>query len=322
MNKNSKIFIAGHKGMVGSAIKDELSSKGYKNLYFSEKKQLDLSDKNKVDDYFKKKRPEFVFLAAARVGGIVSNNNYPVDFLLDNLVIQNNVINACYEAKVKRLIFLGSSCIYPKHSSQPIAENELLSGKLEETNEPYAIAKIAGIKLCESFNRQFNTDYRCLMPTNLYGPKDNFNLQNSHVIPALMHKIHKAKVNKQKYVEIWGTGKPKREFLHVRDIADAAVFFMKMPKNKYFKNLPSNLTHINIGTGEDIKISKLAEVISKIIGYDGALKFNEEYPDGTLRKLLDVNKARNLGWNSHIGLESGLSQTYEWFLENINNIRK
>ncbi len=307
MNKQAKIYVAGHRGLVGSALVRKLTSLGYENLVLRTSRELDLRDRNAVDHFFSKEKPEFVFLAAAKVGGIVANNEYPADFIRDNLQIQTNVIDASYRNNVEKLLFLGSTCIYPKMAHQPLKEEFLLTGLLEPTNEPYAIAKIAGIKMCESYNRQYGTKYISVMPTNLYGPQDNFDLHTSHVLPALIRKFHEAKENHAPYVEIWGTGKPKREFLYSDDLADACVYLM----DNYSGN-----EIVNIGIGEDITIKELAENIKAVVGYEGELKFDTSKPDGTPRKLVDVTKLNSLGWNAQTSLEDGLQKAYQWFLEN------
>ena len=306
------IFVAGHNGMVGSAILRLLQKDNSNNIFTISRSLLDLKDLSKVQDYFHENSIDIVYLAAAKVGGIKANNDFPVDFLYENISLQNAVVKAAYQTGVKKLMFLGSSCIYPKYSEQPIHENSLLSGYLEETNEPYAIAKIAGIKLCQAYNKQFNTDFRCLMPTNLYGPNDNFDLATSHVLPALIRKIHEAKLNGSESVEIWGSGQARREFLHVDDLAKASVYFMNMDKNDFFKN---NYGYINIGTGEDIKIIDLAIEIAKVIKFDGSFILNANMPDGTPRKLLDIILANNLGWQPSIGLKEGINRTYSWYTE-------
>ena len=316
-----KIFVAGHNGMVGASILRELSKKNNIKILTANRSDLDLSNQSQVDNFFKKNKPHEVYLAAAKVGGIEANNSFPADFISTNLKIQSNVILASLDNQVKKLLFLGSSCIYPKMSKQPIKENYLLTGPLEETNEPYALAKISGLKLCESLNRQFGTDYRSVMPTNLYGPGDNFNLDNSHVIPALIRKIHEAKEKNSSEVVIWGSGKPKREFLYVEELAKASVFLMNLPKSKFYENKNFRNSHVNIGTGEDIKISKLAFLIKKIIKFKGSIIYDSTKNDGTPRKLLDVNKLNNLGWKSKISLKEGLEATYDWYLNNLDNIR-
>lgn len=302
MIKTSKIYIAGHTGMVGSAIRRKLESTGFTNVIGSSSKDLDLRDQTAVNAFFEREKPEFVFLAAAKVGGIVANNTYRADFLYDNLMMEANVIHAAYKNDVRKLLFLGSSCIYPKLAPQPLKEEYLLTGLLEDTNEPYAIAKIAGIKLCEAYRDQYGCNFISAMPTNLYGPNDNYNLQNSHVIPALIRKIIDAKENNHPTVEIWGTGAPLREFLHVDDLADACFFLMHNYEEKPF---------VNIGVGHDLSITQLAEVIADIIGYEGSFVYNTEKPDGTPRKLMDVSYMKSLGWEAGIDLKIGLGQVIE-----------
>jgi GDP-L-fucose synthase len=309
MQKNSRIYIPGHTGLVGSALKRNLESQGYENLICKTKGELDLMDERAVEEFFGREKPEYVFLAAAKVGGIKANNDYPADFIYQNLKIQNNIIHQAYKNGVKKLLFLGSSCIYPRECPQPIKEEYLMTGPLEQTNEPYAIAKIAGIKMCQAYNRQYGTKFISVMPTNLYGPNDNFNPETSHVLPALIRRFHEAKENNQKEVVIWGTGKPKREFLYVDDLADACIFLM----NNYQDN-----EIVNIGTGEDLSIKELAEKIKKITGFQGEIIHDTAKPDGTPRKLLDVSKLHNLGWQHKIGLEEGVEKTYNWFKENNN----
>ncbi|WP_100610475.1 GDP-L-fucose synthase family protein [Confluentibacter lentus] len=345
MNKDSKIYIAGHRGLVGSAILKNLQEKAYNNIVTRTHKELDLTNQVAVENFFKEEKPEYVFLAAAKVGGIVANNTYRADFIYENMMIQNNVIHQSYIHNVKKLLFLGSTCIYPKNAPQPMKEEYLLTDTLEYTNEPYAIAKIAGIKMCESYNLQYRTNFISVMPTNLYGPNDNFDLEKSHVLPALIRKIHLAKLLHQgknneviadlrlntieeakdylnKFgvsatsVEIWGSGKPKREFLWSEDMAEACVFIME---NRDFKDTFSNTekeirnTHINIGTGEDISIKELAETIKEIIGFKGDLVFNYTKPDGTLRKLTDVSKLNSLGWKHTVELKQGIERIYKWY---------
>ena len=307
MNLNSKIYVAGHRGLVGSAIYRELQSQGYKNIITRTREQLDLLDEREVSDFFKKEKPDYVFLTAAKVGGIMANKDYPADFIYQNLQIQNNIIHNAYLNKVKKLLFLGSSCIYPKHCSQPIKEEYLLDGKLEPTNEPYAVAKIAGIKMCQSYNRQYGTDYISVMPTNLYGPNDNFDLETSHVLPALIRKFHEAKINNKPKVEVWGTGKAKREFLYVDDLADACIFLIK----KYSGDEP-----INIGTGEDLSIKELTETVKDVVEYKGKIDWDTSKPDGTPRKLLDVSRLHDMGWKHETDLREGIKETYEWYLKN------
>lgn len=312
MEKSSKIYIAGHRGMVGSAIRRCLEKEGYHNLVTRTSSELDLRNQAAVTAFFELEQPEYVFLAAAKVGGIDANNTYRGEFLYDNLMIQNNVIHSSKEYGVKKLLFLGSSCIYPKLAPQPLKEEYLLSGFLEPTNEPYAIAKIAGIKLCEAYQSQFGCNFISAMPTNLYGPNDNYNLRTSHVLPALIRKFHEAKVNGDPYVEMWGTGTPLREFLHVDDLAEASLFLML----HY-----DEVSHVNIGTGEDLTILALAQLIKNIVDYTGEIRLNTSKPDGTPRKLMDVSKIHALGWKHRIGLQEGIERTYaelgteEWFHE-------
>jgi GDP-L-fucose synthase len=317
-NHNSKIYIAGHNGMVGSSIIRVLKSKGYTNLVFREHSDLDLIDQASVKDFFLKEKPDEVYLAAARVGGIRANNVYPAEFLYQNLMIQTNVIDAAFQNGVKKLLFLGSSCIYPKYAEQPISEEALLTGKLEPTNEPYAIAKISGIKICENYNRQYGEshgiDYRCVMPTNLYGPGDNYSDGNSHVIPALIRRFHEAKINKSPHVIVWGTGKPRREFLYVDDLADACIMLMNVDKITHNKITDRTSTHINVGYSEDLTIEDLATTIKKIIDYNGKIKFDTDMPDGTPQKILNSNKIKSLGWKAKVSLKNGLLMAYNDYL--------
>ncbi len=307
MEKNAKIFVAGHRGLVGSALVRKLSAEGFSNLILKDRVSLDLLDKMAVENFFALEKPEYVFLAAAKVGGIMANKAKKADFIYENLEIQNNVIHAAWKSGVKKLLFLGSSCIYPKLCSQPIKEEYFMTGPLEETNDAYAMAKIAGIKMCQSFNEQYGTNFISVMPTNLYGPNDNFDLESSHVLPALIRKFYEAKRENKKEVILWGTGTPKREFLHVDDLADACVYLM----NNY-----SSEEIINIGTGKDVSIKELAEKIKKIIGFAGEIVWDTQKPDGTPRKLLDVSKLNNLGWKHEIDLDKGLKMTISYFLEN------
>jgi len=307
MNKDSKIYVAGHRGLVGSAIMRKLQQEGYTNIITRTHKELDLTNQAQTQEFFEKEKPEYVFLAAAKVGGIHANDTYPADFAYINIMIESNVIKASYDYGVKKLLFLGSSCIYPKLCPQPIKEEYLLTGPLEKTNEAYAIAKIAGLKMCQYFNSQYGTNYITVMPTNLYGPNDNFDLETSHVLAALLRKFHEAKIDKKQYVEVWGTGTPRREFLHVDDLADAVVYLM----NNYDESEP-----LNIGTGKDITIKELAELIKEIVGYEGEIKFDTTKPDGTPRKLLDVSRLHATGWKHKIELREGIQSTYEWFKEN------
>lgn len=308
MQKDSKIYIAGHTGLVGSAIRRNLQNNGFDNLIYQSSKELDLTDYNQTLEYFQKEKPEYVFLSAAKVGGILANRDYPADFIYQNLRIQLNVIESSRQVGVKKLLFLGSSCIYPKLAPQPIKEEYLLDGKLEETNEPYAIAKIAGIKLCQAYNRQYGTKFISAMPTNLYGINDNFDLNTSHVLPAIIRKMHDAKINNIDTVTLWGTGNPRREFLFVDDLAEALVFLM----HQYEDN-----DWINVGTGEDISIKELAQTIQEIVGYQGQIIWDTTKPDGTPRKLLDVSKINQLGWKAKTSLKDGIEQTYNWYLENL-----
>jgi GDP-L-fucose synthase len=316
MNKNSKIFVAGHRGLVGSALVKNLTEKGYNNIITRTKYELDLTDQNAVATFFASEKPEYVFLAAAKVGGIMANNTYRADFIYENLMIQNNVIHQSYLSRVKKLLFLGSTCIYPKNAPQPMTEDCLLTSPLEYTNEPYAIAKIAGIKMCESYNIQYGTDFISVMPTNLYGPNDNFDLNNSHVLPALIRRMHEAKEREDSVVEIWGSGKPRREFMYSEDMADASIYIME---NVSFKNLCEGSeirnTHINIGTGKDISIAGLAGLIKEVVGFKGELKFNTSKPDGTMVKLTDVSKLHSLGWKHKTELEEGVCSEYGWYLD-------
>lgn len=315
MHQHDTIYVAGHQGMVGSAIVRLLESQGYDNLVLRTRDELDLTSQQQVQDFFKSVQPDYVFLAAAKVGGIYANNTYPADFIYANLMIQANVIQAAYQYHSKRLLFLGSSCIYPKHATQPMSEDSLLSGQLEPTNEPYAIAKIAGIKLCESYNRQYGTDFRSVMPTNLYGQGDSFHTENSHVLPALLRRFHEAKQNDDAEVVVWGSGRPKREFLHVDDMAAACVYVMRLDRLLWQQATTPMCSHVNVGSGQDISIAALAKLIAEIIGYQGKIIFDSSKPDGTMRKLLDVSKLRDLGWQNDIILQEGIKQTYAWFLQ-------
>ena len=318
---NTRIFVAGHRGMVGSAIVRQLQSAGYKNIITRNRDELDLTNQQAVSDFFKTEEIEQVYLAAAKVGGIVANNTYPADFIYQNLMIQCNIIHSAHSANIQQLLFLGSSCIYPKLAEQPMSEEALLTGTLEETNEPYAIAKIAGIKLCESYNRQYGRDYRSVMPTNLYGPHDNFHPENSHVIPALLRRFHEAKINGNKEVIAWGSGKPMREFLYVDDMANASIHVMNLDKSIYDENTEPMLSHINVGTGVDCTIRELVETVAKVVGFEGEIKFDVTKPDGAPRKLMNVKRLESLGWKNQIEINKGLMFTYNWFLEN-KKIRK
>lgn len=307
MEKNSKIYVAGHRGMVGSAIVRRLEENGYTNIIYRTSAELDLRNQAAVEKFFMEEKPEYVFLAAAKVGGIHANNTYPAEFIYDNLMIETNIINSSYKNKVKKLLFLGSSCIYPKFAQQPIKEEYLLTGSLEETNEAYAIAKITGIELCKFYRRQYGCDFISAMPTNLYGINDNFNLETSHVMPALIRKFHEAKVNNSKEVVMWGTGKPRREFMYVDDLADSLIHLML----NY-----SDEIHVNLGTGEDIEIGELANLIKEIVGYKGKIVNDLRKPDGTPRKLLDVTRLNSTGFKHKIELKEGIEKVYKWFLQN------
>ncbi|PGE18785.1 GDP-fucose synthetase [Bacillus toyonensis] len=306
MKKDSRIYVAGHRGLVGSAILRKLEAQNYTNLVYKTSKELDLRDPRQVEEFFKTEKIDYVFLAAAKVGGIVANNQYPADFIRDNLMIQTNVIDSAYRSGVEKLLFLGSTCIYPKLAPQPLKEEYLLTGELEPTNEPYALAKIAGIKMCESYNRQYGTKYISAMPTNLYGENDNFDLHTSHVLPALIRKFHEAKENNAEFVEVWGTGTPLREFLYSDDLADACVYLM----NNYEGN-----EIVNIGVGEDLSIKELAEKVKATVGFTGELRFDTSKPDGTPRKLVDITKINALGWKATTSLDEGLKKAYDWFLQ-------
>jgi GDP-L-fucose synthase len=319
--RDRTIFVAGHRGMVGSAIVRRLRELGYTRILTADRQALDLLDQAAVRAFFATHRIDQVYFAAAKVGGIHANNTYPAEFIHENLLIQSNLIHAAHTSDVDRLLFLGSSCIYPKHAEQPMREDALLTGLLEPTNEPYAIAKIAGIKMCESYNRQYGRRYRSVMPTNLYGPNDNFHPQNAHVLPALMRRLHEARQEGRPSVTVWGTGRAMREFLHVDDMARASVFVMELDDAVYAANTRPDLSHINVGTGADCTIRQLAEALARVIGYEGRLEFDATKPDGTPRKLMDVSRLRAMGWQPEIGLEQGLRQTYGWFLENHATLR-
>lgn len=318
---NQNIYVAGHRGMVGSAIVRQLQAKGYKNIITATHGELDLCSQAAVQQFFAEHQIDQVYLAAAKVGGIHANNEYPADFIYENLMIEANVIHSAHVHGVQKLMFLGSSCIYPKFAQQPMAETELLKGELEATNEPYAIAKIAGIKLCESYNRQFGRDYRSVMPTNLYGPHDNFHPENSHVIPALLRRFHEAVQNNAEVVTIWGSGTPMREFLHVDDMAAASIHVMELDTETFKANTQPMLSHINVGTGVDCTIRELAETVAKVTGFQGCLEFDATKPDGTPRKLMDVSRLADLGWKASISLEDGLRDAYQWYLNNIDSAR-
>ncbi len=314
MDLNDKIYIAGHKGLVGSAIVRQLESRGFNNLLMRTHKELDLTNQAQVQIFFKQEKPDYVILAAAKVGGIYANNTYPADFIYQNMMIEANVIHASYQSSVERLLFLGSTCIYPREVEQPMEEDTLLTGILEPTNEPYAIAKIAGIKLCESYNRQYSTDFRSVMPTNLYGINDDFHSENSHVIPALMSRFHNAKINNDAEVVVWGTGNAMREFLYVDDMASASLFVLGLDEEIYKDNTSPMLSHINVGTGVDVTIRELAETIKKVVGFTGRLAFDATKSDGAPRKLIDVSRLSNMGWKYSVGLKDGLEKTYQWYL--------
>ena len=316
MKLNDKIYITGHRGLVGSAIVRQLEARGFTNLLMRTHKELDLTIQAQVKSFFQQEKPDYVILAAAKVGGIYANNTYPADFIYQNLMIQTNVINSAYENKVKRLLFLGSTCIYPKAVKQPMREDALLTDVLEPTNEPYALAKIAGIKLCESFNRQYGTDFRSVMPTNLYGSNDNFHPENSHVIPALIQRMHKAKVNDDQEVTVWGTGNAMREFLYVDDMAKASLFVLELDIQTYNTNTHPMLSHINVGTGKDVTIREVAEAIKKVVKYKGNIRFDATKSDGALRKLTDVSRLSSMGWTLDTSLEEGLKNTYNWYIKN------
>ena len=320
MNQKDKIYIAGHGGLVGSAIVRKLKEHGFNNLLTRSHQELDLTNQSKAQDFFEKEKPELVILAAGKVGGIYANNTFPADFIYQNIMIEANIIHCAHLYKVKRLLFLGSTCIYPKSIEQPMSETSLLTGILEPTNEPYALAKIAGIKLCESYNRQHGSDFRSVMPTNLYGKNDNFNSETAHVIPALIRKFHDAKINKEKRVSIWGTGNAMREFLYVDDMAEASLFVLGLDKATYQANTHPMLSHINVGTGKDVTIKELAETVSKVIGFNGEIYFDESKPEGTSRKLSNVSRLSEMGWKYNVELRDGLTITYDWYLKNFNEI--
>jgi GDP-L-fucose synthase len=318
---DSKIYVAGHRGMVGSAIVRQLQASGHANIITRTRSELDLTNQQAVVDFFESENIDQVYLAAAKVGGIVANNTYPADFIYENLMIQCNIIHSAHLANVQQLLFLGSSCIYPKLAAQPMQETALLTSILEETNEPYAVAKIAGIKLCESYNRQYGRDYRSVMPTNLYGAHDNFHPENSHVIPALLRRFHEAKLNGDTEVIAWGSGKPMREFLYVDDMADASIHVMNLDKTIHAKNTEPMLSHINVGTGIDCTIRELVETVAKVVGFEGNINFDATKPDGAPRKLMNVDRLKSLGWTSTVTLESGLALSYQWFIDNQASFR-
>ena len=317
MNLNDKIYIAGHRGLVGSAIVRQLKERGFTNLLMRTHKELDLTNQAQVQNFFQQEKPDYVILAAAKVGGIHANNTYPADFIYQNTMIEANVISSAYEHKVKRLLFLGSTCIYPKAVEQPMREDAILTDTLEPTNEPYALAKITGIKLCESYNRQHGTDFRSVMPTNLYGVNDNFHPENSHVIPALMRRFHEAKMNNDPEVVVWGTGNAMREFLYVDDMAAASLFVLELDKKIYQANTKPMLSHINVGTGVDITIREMAESMRQVVGFEGELTFDTTKPDGPPRKLIDVTRLSSMGWGYTTELKKGLEKTYKWYLHNL-----
>lgn len=319
--QDQRIFVAGHRGMVGSAIVRRLQALGYENLVTRSRDELDLLNQAAVEAFFAEQQIDQVYLASAKVGGIHANNEYPAEFIYQNLMIEANIIHAAHSHDVQKLLFLGSSCIYPKQAEQPMKEEALLTGTLEPTNEPYAIAKIAGIKLCESYNRQYGRDYRSVMPTNLYGPNDNFHPENSHVIPALLRRFHEASQRGDEQVTIWGSGKPMREFLHVDDMAAASVHVMELEADAYQAHTQPMLSHINVGTGVDCSIRELAETIARVTEFQGELRFDSSKPDGTMRKLMDVSRLKALGWQASIGLEQGLRDAYHWFVEHQHQAR-
>ncbi|EHM45356.1 GDP-L-fucose synthase [Yokenella regensburgei] len=319
--KKQRIFVAGHRGMVGSAIVRQLEPRENVELVLRTRDQLNLLDSRAVNDFFAAERIDQVYLAAAKVGGIVANNSFPAEFIFENMMIESNIIHAAHVHNVNKLLFLGSSCIYPKMAKQPMAESELLQGSLEPTNEPYAIAKIAGIKLCESYNRQYGCDYRSVMPTNLYGPNDNFHPSNSHVIPALLRRFHEAAQSNAPEVVVWGSGTPMREFLHVDDMAAASIHVMELDRDIWQEFTQPMLSHINVGTGVDCTIRELAHTLAKVVGFQGEVVFDASKPDGTPRKLLDVSRLHQLGWYHEVTLEAGLASTYQWFLANQQRFR-
>ena len=312
MKSDARIFVAGHRGLVGSALVRCLEDEGASNLILRTRDELDLTNPGAVQEFFDAERPEYVFVAAAKVGGIMANNTYPADFIRDNLAIALNVIDAAHHSGVKRLLFLSSSCVYPKHVAQPMVEDSLLTGPLEPTNEPYAIAKIAGMKMAEAYRRQYGSDFFSILPTNLYGPNDNFDLETSHVLPALIRKFHDAKEAGADHVLLWGTGRPRREFLHVDDLADAVVYLMR--------HYDGNAGPVNVGVGNDVSIAELAAIVARVVGYEGEIRYDPAMPDGTPRKLLDVTRLHSLGWTAKIPLEDGIARTYAWFVENCATV--
>jgi GDP-L-fucose synthase len=313
--RDARVYVAGHRGLVGSALLRRLEQAGFHNIVTRRHDEIDLTRQDAVEAFFRQEQPQYVLLAAARVGGIHANASFPADFIYQNLAIQTNVIHAAYRTEVRRLLFLGSSCIYPRLAQQPMSETALLTGALEPTNEPYAVAKIAGIKLCESYNRQYGTQFRSLMPTNLYGPNDNFDLEASHVIPALIRKFHEAKIAAKPTVEVWGTGRPRREFLHVDDLAEACLFVLEIAEEVYAKHTAPTMSHLNVGTGTDISIAELAQMIAQVVGFQGTIVFASSMPDGAPRKLLDIGRITALGWHPRIPLRAGLESVYRWFCE-------
>jgi GDP-L-fucose synthase len=318
---DAKIFVAGHRGMVGSAIIRQLQAQGYTNIVTRTRSELDLVNQQAVADFFAQEKPSAVYLAAAKVGGIHANNTFPAEFIYENMMMEANIVHQAYVSGVKKLLFLGSSCIYPKLAQQPMKETALLTGVLEPTNEPYALSKIAGIKLCESYNRQYGVDYRSVMPTNLYGPNDNFHPENSHVIPAMLRRFHEAVLSNADKVVVWGSGKPMREFLYVDDMAAASIHVMNLDSDTYQAHTQPMLSHINVGTGVDCTIRELAETIAKVTGFKGELEFDSTKPDGAPRKLMDVSRLELLGWKASVSLEEGLKLSYQWFLDNQDNFR-
>ncbi len=322
LHPSDRIYVAGHRGMVGAAIVRALRARGFDRLVLRTHAELDLRDQAAVQRFFRQTRPDVVFVAAARVGGILANNARPAEFIYDNLMIEANLIRAAFDQGVERLLFLGSSCIYPREAPQPMREEALLSGPLEPTNEPYAVAKIAGIKLCESFNRQYGTDYRSLMPTNLYGPGDNFDERSAHVIPGLVHRFHRAKEQDAAFIDVWGTGRPRREFLYVDDLASACLHVMDLPSERLAQYTEPMCSHLNVGTGTDLTIAELAEKIRSVVGFKGEIRWDTGKPDGTPRKLLDTSRIEALGWRPRIGLDEGLRRTYQWFLDHHQDLRR
>jgi GDP-L-fucose synthase len=319
--RHARVYLAGHRGLVGSALLRRLLRAGFHKIMTRTHEELDLTRQEAVEDFFSQERPDYVLLAAAKVGGIRANATRPAEFIYQNLAIQSNVVHAAYLHGVQRLLFLGSSCIYPRLAGQPMAEEALLTGPLEPTNEPYAVAKIAGIKLCESYNRQRGTDFRSVMPTNLYGPNDNFDLQTSHVVPALLRKFHEAKVAGRSAVEVWGTGRPRREFLHVDDLADACLFVLELDRQTHARHTEPMRSHLNVGTGADVSIAELADTVRRVVGFAGEIRFDSSMPDGAPRKLLDVTRITALGWRPRISLEAGLKSVYRWFVGQLSPAR-